>query len=61
MAGNAQRLFGVGGIESVAARDGNGYPKLETRWVFTALGYGFRLIFIPMGLLTGINLYPTGL
>jgi hypothetical protein len=42
-------------------RDGNGYPKPETRWVFTPLGYGFGPIFIPMGLLMGINLYPTGL
>jgi hypothetical protein len=42
------------------ARDGNGYPKLETRWVFTLLGYGFGLIFIPMGLLMDINVYPTG-
>src|SRR5689334_14907715 len=36
-------------------RDGNGYPKPETRWVFTPLGYGFGSIFIPMGLLMGIN------
>jgi hypothetical protein len=43
------------------ARDGNGYPKPETRWVFTPLGYGFGSIFIPMGLLMGINVYPTGL
>jgi hypothetical protein len=41
-------------------RDGNGYPKPETRWVFTPLGYGFGSIFIPMGLLMGINVYPTG-
>jgi hypothetical protein len=32
-------------------RTGNGYPKPETRWVFTPLGYGFRSIFILMGLL----------
>jgi hypothetical protein len=43
------------------ARDGNGYPKPETRWVFTLLGYEFVSIFIPMGLLIGINLYPAGL
>jgi hypothetical protein len=35
-------------------------PKPETRWVFTPLGYGFGSIFIPMGLLMGINVYPTG-
>jgi hypothetical protein len=45
----------------VRSRDGNGYPKPETRWVFTPLGYGFRSIFIPTGLLMGINLYPAGL
>jgi hypothetical protein len=45
---------------SVPIRDGNGYPKPETRWVFTPLGYGFGSIFIPIGLLMGINLYPTG-
>jgi hypothetical protein len=44
----------------VATRDGNGYPKPETRWVFTPLGYGFGSIFIPMGLLMGINVYPAG-
>jgi hypothetical protein len=42
------------------ARDGNGYPKPEIRWVFTPLGYGFGSIFIPMGLLMGINVYPAG-
>jgi hypothetical protein len=42
-------------------RDDNGYPKPETRWVFTPLGYRFGSIFIPMGLLMGINVYPTGL
>jgi hypothetical protein len=46
---------------SNASRDDNGYPKPETRWVFTPLGYGFGSIFIPMGLLMGINLYPAGL
>jgi hypothetical protein len=52
------RCFGPGGPST---RDGNGYPKPETRWVFTLLGYGFGSIFIPMGLLMGINLYPAGL
>jgi hypothetical protein len=50
----------VGAVESLLTRDGNGYPKPETRWVFTPLGYGFGSIFIPMGLLMGINVYPTG-
>jgi hypothetical protein len=44
----------------IPVRDGNGYPKPETRWVFTPLGYGFGSIFIPMGLLMGINVYPMG-
>jgi hypothetical protein len=48
------------GVMVVGLRDGNGYPKPETRWVFTLLGYGFGSIFIPMGLLMGINVYPTG-
>jgi hypothetical protein len=47
--------------DMIRRRDGNGYPKPETRWVFTLLGYGFGSIFIPMGLLMGINLYPAGL
>jgi hypothetical protein len=47
-------------LRSVLLRDGNGYPKPETRWGFTPLGYGFGSIFIPMGLLMGINVYPTG-
>jgi hypothetical protein len=46
---------------SPLGRDGNGYPKPETRWIFTLLGYGFGSIFIPMGLLKGINLYLMGL
>jgi hypothetical protein len=46
--------------DSVTIRDGNGYPKPETRWVFTPLGYEFGSIFILMGLLMGINVYPTG-
>jgi hypothetical protein len=56
--GGSHRRSVPGGVVS---RDGNGYPKPETRWVFTPLGYGFGSIFIPMGLLMGINLYPTGL
>jgi hypothetical protein len=42
-------------------RDDDGYPKPETRWVFTLLGYEFESIFILMGLLMGINIYPAGL
>ena len=34
-------------------RDGNGYPKPETRWVFAPLGYGFGSTFRPVGLLMG--------
>jgi hypothetical protein len=50
--------MGVWGLEMAM---GIRNPKPETRWVFTPLGYGFGSIFIPMGLLMGINLYPSGL
>ena len=36
-----------------AGRDGNGYPKPETRWVFASLGCGHRLNSIPAGFLMG--------
>jgi hypothetical protein len=42
------------------ARDGNGYPLPETRWVFALLGYGFGSISLPMGLLMVSNRNPTG-
>jgi hypothetical protein len=37
------------------ARDGNGYPRPDTRWVFTLLGYIYGLNVLPMGLLLGKN------
>jgi hypothetical protein len=49
------------GVAAAGSRDGNGYPKSKTRWVFTLLRYEFGSIFITMGFLMGINLYPTGL
>jgi hypothetical protein len=55
------RWFLLASMRSRATRDGNGYPKPKTRWVFTPLGYRFGSIFIPMGLLMDINLYLTGL
>jgi hypothetical protein len=45
---------------TIRARDGNGYPLPETRWVFALLGYGFGSISLPMGLLMGSNGNPTG-
>jgi hypothetical protein len=55
-------LWNIGSGEARdGGRDGNGYPKPETRWFFTPLGYGFGSIFIPMGLLMGINLHPASL
>jgi hypothetical protein len=47
-------------VESWTARDGNGYPLPETRWVFALLGYRFGSISLPMGLLMGSNGNPTG-
>jgi len=43
------------------SKDGNGYPKPETRRVFTLLGHRHGLIFVPMGLLMGKKLDPAGL
>jgi hypothetical protein len=43
------------------SRDGNGYPRPVTRWVFLPLGGGFGSDFIPTGLLVGQILYPAGL
>jgi hypothetical protein len=44
----------------VRGRDGNGYPRPDTRWVFTLLGYVCGLNILPMGLLLGKNLHPMG-
>jgi hypothetical protein len=45
---------------TAADRDGNGYPKPETRWVFTLLGDGYGLISKPTGFLMGDKLNPAG-
>jgi hypothetical protein len=45
---------------SPRARDGNGYPRPDTRWVFTPLGYVCGLNILPVGLLLGKNLHPMG-
>ncbi|ONM27174.1 RING/FYVE/PHD zinc finger superfamily protein [Zea mays] len=45
---------------SVSPRDGNGYPRPDTRWVFTPLGYVCGLNILPVGLLLGKNLHPMG-
>jgi hypothetical protein len=47
--------------ESSLYRDGNGYPRLVTRWFFLPLGGGSGLNFVFTGLLVGQILYPTGL
>jgi hypothetical protein len=44
----------------VPIRDGNGYPRPDTRWVFTPLGYVCGLNILPVGLLLGKNLHPMG-
>jgi hypothetical protein len=41
-------------------RDGNGYPRPDTRWIFTPLGYVCGLNILPVGLLLGKNLHPMG-
>jgi hypothetical protein len=51
--------FGL--VQPHSARDGNGYPLPETRWVFALLGYGFGSISLPMGLLMGSNGNPMGM
>jgi hypothetical protein len=43
-----------------SSRDGNGYPRPDTRWVFTPLGYVCGLNILPVGLLLGKNLHPMG-
>jgi hypothetical protein len=42
------------------SRDGNGYPRPDTRWVFTLLGYVYGLNIVPMGILLGKNIHPMG-
>jgi hypothetical protein len=46
--------------EPAPGRDGNGYPRPDTRWVFTLLGYVCELNILPVGMLLGKNLHPTG-
>ena len=51
--GRERREGGKGGVGApggrAVIRDGNGYPKPETRWVFALLGCGHRLNSIPAG------------
>jgi hypothetical protein len=47
-------------INILNTRDGNGYPRPDTRWVFTPLGYVFGINILPVGLLLGKNLHPMG-
>jgi hypothetical protein len=46
--------------EAWVSRDGNGYPRPDTRWVFTPLRYVCGLNILPVGLLLGKNLHPMG-
>jgi hypothetical protein len=46
--------------QSGVPRDGNGYPRPDTRWVFTLLGYVYGLNIVPMGILLGKNIHPMG-
>jgi hypothetical protein len=42
------------------ARYDNEYPRPDTRWVFTPLGYACGLNILPVGLLLGKNLHSMG-
>jgi hypothetical protein len=42
------------------SRDGNGYPRPDTRWVFSLLGYICGLNILPMSLLLGKNRHSMG-
>jgi hypothetical protein len=44
----------------VHSRDGNEYPRPDTRWVFTPLGFVCRLNILPVSMLLGKNLHPMG-
>jgi hypothetical protein len=50
----------VGPRGPAPSRDGNGYPRPDTRWVFTPLGYVCGLNILPVGLLLDKNLHPMG-
>jgi hypothetical protein len=41
-------------------RDDNEYPRPDTRWVFTPLGYVCGLNILPVGMLLNKNLHPMG-
>jgi hypothetical protein len=45
---------------SLSARDDNGYPRPDTRWVFTPLGYVCGLNILPVGLFLGKILHSMG-
>jgi hypothetical protein len=45
---------------SLPPRDGNGYSRPDTRWVFTLLGYVCGLNILPVDILLGKNLHPMG-
>jgi hypothetical protein len=49
-----------GSLVKYPLRDSNGYPRPDTRWVFTPLGYVCGLNILPVGLLLGKNLHPIG-
>jgi hypothetical protein len=47
-------------LATAMSRDGNGYPRPDTRWVFTPLVYVCGLNILPVGTLLGKNLHPMG-
>jgi hypothetical protein len=48
--GGGKRIPGGRGF-GVVPRDDNGYPRSDTRWEFTPLGYIYVLNILPVGLL----------
>jgi hypothetical protein len=48
------------GLGSDQTRDDNGYPRPNTRWIFTSLGYIYGLNILPVGLFLSKNLHPMG-
>jgi hypothetical protein len=57
---NTKQYFKDTELLALFARDGNGYPRPDIRWVFTPLGYVCGLNILLMGLLFGKNLHPMG-
>jgi hypothetical protein len=51
-------LYATHRSASLLTRDGNGYPRPDTRLIFTPLGYECGLNIPPVDMLLGKNLHP---